>query len=166
MTGKTISSNVTPVNEILTIAAREGVKGSNYASYKVTFTSAKQVKLTQLKVAFGQNLTTSIAGAAVSLTSEENGGTVYATGLVPAGLTVLTLPTVSLDVIGTGVYYINVAVASWAATTGNPYVYLGLNDLSYNDVFDNLSVVSHNTMLTAGYKSAMTSISDLGINIE
>lgn len=61
LTGKTISADVTPVNEILTITAVDGIAGSNYATYKLTLNTTKQVKLTALKVAFGQNLDTSIS---------------------------------------------------------------------------------------------------------
>lgn len=168
LTGKTISSDVTPVNEILTIAAIDGIAGSNYATYKLTLTAAKQVKLTALNVAFGQNLSTSISGATVTLTSEANAGTTYATGTVPAGLagTLTLTPSTALDVIGTGIVYVNVQGVTWAANNGDPYVNINLSDISYDDMFDNLSTVSHNNMLTAGYKSAMTTLIDLGKNIK
>jgi hypothetical protein len=42
---------------------------------------------------------------------------------------------------------------------------MGLSDLNYSDVFDDLSVAAHTNVL-ANYKSAMTTISDLGKNIQ
>jgi hypothetical protein len=42
---------------------------------------------------------------------------------------------------------------------------MGLSDLNYSDVFDDLSIAPHANAL-ANYKSAMTTISDLGKNIQ
>jgi hypothetical protein len=67
-----VSSTTTEVNDVLTIASIDGIKGSNYASYKMGFTSVKQVKLTTITLAIGQNLSTSISGATVTLSSAEN----------------------------------------------------------------------------------------------
>jgi len=117
-------------------------------------------------MSFGQNLSTSITGASVSLTSEANAGTTYATGLVDLTNGTVLTPSTAIDVIGTGIVYVNVAGVTWAATNGTPYVNVNLADISYSDVFDDLSTVSHANMLTAGYKSAMTTIFDLGKNIQ
>ncbi len=166
LTGKAMSSNVLPVNEILTIASVEGIAGSNYATYKLTLTGSNQMKLTALKMAFGQNLSSSISGATVTLTSEANGGETYASSTVNLTAGTTLTPSTPIDVIGSTVVYVNVQGVTWAAASGTPYVNISLSDISYNDIFDNLSIVSHANMLTAGYKTAMTTLLDLGKNIQ
>ena len=161
-----ISSNITEVNDILTIATIDGIKGSNYASYKIGFTSAKQVKLTSLVLAIGQNLSTSISGATITLSSAENAwGTFYASGTYNGGGTITLTPSTAIDVITASTLYVTVGGVTWSAANGTPYVFMGLSDLSYSDVFDDLSIAPHANAL-ANYKSAMTTISDLGKNIQ
>jgi hypothetical protein len=161
-----ISSTITEVNDVLTIASVDGIKGSNYASYKVGFTSAKQVKITKMTLALGQNLSTSISGATVTLSSAENaGGTIYATGTWNGVSTLALTPGTAIDVITSSTLYVTVSNVTWSAANGTPYVFIGLSDLDYSDVFDDLSLASHvNALLN--YKNAMTTISDLGKNIQ
>jgi len=165
ITNTAISASNAVVNEVLTIASVDGIKGSNYASYKLGFTSAKQVQITQLVLALGQNLSTSISGATVTLSSSENaGGTVYATGTYNGGGSITLNPT-AIDVITSATLYVTVQGVTWSAANGTPYVFMALSDLSYNDKFDDTSVAAHANALL-NFKSAMTTISDLGKNIQ
>lgn len=100
------------------------------------------------------------------MSSAENaGGTVYATG-TRNGVSALTLtPSSAIDIITSSTLYVTVSNVTRSAANGTPYVFIGLSDLNYSDVFDDLSEVEHVNAL-ANYKSAMTTIRDLGRNIQ
>ena len=167
LTSSAISAATTVVNDVLSITAIEGLRGSNYASYKLSLDSTEQTKVTAMTIALGENLATSISGATVTLSSSYNaGGTVYATGIVWPTLAALTLtPATAVDVIGAANLYITVWGVTWSATNGDPYVFIGLSDLSYSDVFDDASLAPHANVLST-YKDAMTTIIDLGVNVQ
>ena len=164
LTTTAISNTGAVVNEVPTITSIEGIRGSNYASYKVVLNSTKQVQLTKLVAALGANLSTLPGTGNVILSSSEGGnGTVY--GTAQNWATTATFNGVSIDVIGSTTLYITVTGVTWSATNGTPYVFVGLSDFDYSDKFDDTSVASHASMLTQ-YKTSLTTISDLGKEIK
>jgi len=163
ITNTAISNTGMMVNEIPTITAVEGIRGSNYASYKVTFNSTKQTQLTKLVASLGANLSATGTLDAILSSSEGGLGTQY--GSIAAWGTSATFTGFNIDVIGTTVLYVTVRNVTRSATNGTPYVFVGLSNLDYSDKFDDMSTASHADALL-NYKSAMTTISDLGKNIQ
>ncbi|HCB51297.1 TPA: hypothetical protein DEP21_01805, partial [Patescibacteria group bacterium] len=137
------------------------IKGSNYASYKITLQSPDgEVKVTDLVLAVGGNVT----GTTISLTSSENGGTVYSS--VPYTTTPALSGSITVDPTAPVVLYVNVEGVTWSTTSNSdPYVFIGLSDLGYSDIFSDASEANHANMLK-NYKSSLTSITDLGRNIK
>jgi len=156
------------IKDIPTITAIAGIKGSNYATYKVTFqASAGETRINKLVLALGNNLT-STSGAMVNISTTENGATpsaAYGTSVVYSSTVTFSSLDITVDNTNAVTLYINVKNVTWSSANNTPYINIGLSDLDYSDVFSDATQSAHTNMLL-NYKAAMTDITDLGKNIQ
>lgn len=165
----TVGGLTTLVKDIPTITAIAGIKGSNYATYKVSLRSiAGETRINKLVLSLGSNLSIPLTGVTLNISATENGSIPNATyGTTQTGGATVTFSNLDIAVDNTSTVdlYINVKGVTWSSTNNTPYINIGLSDLDYSDIFSDASTTSHTGMLST-YKSVMTDITDLGKNIQ